>query len=169
MRTGGARAPLSVLGRGWRREEGGGSPPAHEGMGVGRAGGLGVITADDRVVRIGGFDQAVPALLAVRESLWVGSVAGLALLAPGEQEPAVPAELAAQPALRAPIAGLGRVGDTLVVATVDQLAWRDPATHRWTLLRRRADLTGLHALACDAGGVWLGGSALLAFSALPHR
>jgi len=142
--------------------------PAPDGIWVGTARGLAVITGDDRVVRIGGFDQAVPALVAVRDSLWVGSAAGLAVLAPGEPEPLVPAELAAQPALRAPITALGRVGDTLVVATVDQLAWRDPATRAWTLQRGRAGLGQVSALTGDAGGVWLGGSAVLAFWELPR-
>jgi len=142
--------------------------PAPDGIWVGTAHGLAVITGEDRVVRVGSFDQAVSGLLAVRDSLWVGSAAGLALLAPGEPEPVVPAELAAQPALRAPIAALGRLGDTLVVATVDQLAWRDPTTHTWTLLRGRPDLGRLNALAGDAGGVWLGGSAVLAFWELPR-
>jgi ligand-binding sensor domain-containing protein len=150
--------------------------PAPDGVWVGTARGLAVITADDRVVRIGTFDQAVPALLAVRESLWVGSVAGLAVLAPGEREPVVPPELAAQPALRAPIVALGRVGDTLVAVTADQLGWRDPATHTWTLVRGRADLGRVNALVADpraagqggGNGVWLGGSSLLAFWDLAH-
>src|SRR5260370_1539826 len=77
--------------------------PAPDGIWVGTARGLAVITGDDRVVRIGGFDQAVPALLAVRESLWGGSAAGLALPAPRDPEPPVPAELAAPPALPPPI------------------------------------------------------------------
>ncbi len=165
---GSGRSRRFDLGSGLPSEDVESLAPAPDGIWVGTARGLAVITADDRVVRIGSFDQAVPALLAVRESLWVGSVAGLALLAPGEHEPAVPAELAEQPALRAPVTALGRVGDTLVVATVDQLAWRDPATRAWTLLRGRVDLTGLHALAGDAGGVWLGGAAQLAFWDLAH-
>ena len=167
---GSGRSRRFDLGSGLPSEDVESLAPAPDGIWVGTSRGLAVITADDRVVRIGSFDQAVAALLTVRESLWVGSVAGLALLAPGEREPVVPAELAAQPGLRAPIAALGRVGDTLVVATIDQLAWRDPATHAWTLLRSRADLGGLRALAGDAGGagVWLGGSAVLAFWDLPH-
>jgi ligand-binding sensor domain-containing protein len=144
--------------------------PAPDGVWVGTAHGVAVITADDRVVKIGTYDRAVPALLAVRESLWVGSVDGLTLLAPGSAEPAVPAELAGQPALRAPVVALGRVGDTIVVATADQLAWRNPASRAWTLLRARADLGRVNALAGDApaGGVWLGGGAVLAFWDVAH-
>lgn len=144
--------------------------PAPDGVWVGTAHGLAVLTADDRVVRIGTYDRAVPALLAVRESLWVGSVDGLALLAPGQAEFAPPPELASQPGLRAPVVALGRVGDTIVVATVDQLAWRNPATRGWTLLRARADLGRLNALAGDtpAGGVWLGGGGVLTFWDLAH-
>jgi ligand-binding sensor domain-containing protein len=137
---------------------------------VGTAHGLAVLTTDDRVVRIGNYDRAVTALLAVRGSLWVGTVDGLGLLAPGQPEFAPPAEVAGQPGLRAPIVALGRVGDTVVVATVDQLAWRDPAVRQWTLLRSRADLGRLNALAGDtpAGGVWLGGGAVLTFWDLAH-
>jgi ligand-binding sensor domain-containing protein len=139
--------------------------PAADGVWVGTAAGLAVVTADERVARVGMLDRAVLSLLAVRDTLWVGSRAGLGVLPPGAGEPVVPPEVAAQPALLAPVVALSRVGDTLVAATPDQLAWRDPATRAWTVLRPRADLGAVTALAGDpgAGGAWIAGTGGLAF------
>jgi ligand-binding sensor domain-containing protein len=105
----------------------------------------------------------VLSLAAARDTLWVGSTAGLRVLAPGADQPEVPAGAAATPALRDPIVALARSADTLVAATPDQLAWRDPAGGAWTVLRPRADLGRLTALAGDAGGAWVGGTQGLAF------
>ena len=72
--------------------------------------------------------------------------------------------------MRAPILALATVGDVLVVVTVDQFAWRDPATSRWTLLHARTDLGTITALAGDpeAGGVWIAGTTGVAFWELPR-
>jgi hypothetical protein len=137
--------------------------PAPDGVWIGTTRGLAVITADDRVVRIGGFAQPVLSLLAVRETLWVGSVAGLGMLPPGAAEPVVSSALAAEPALRAPVVALARTGDTLVVVLEDQVGWRDPGTGRWTVTRPRAALGRLTAAVGDVGGVWLGGQIGLAW------
>jgi ligand-binding sensor domain-containing protein len=137
--------------------------PAPDGVWIGTTRGLAVITADNRVVRIGGFAQPVLSLLAVRETLWVGSVAGLGVLPPGAAGPVVPSALAAEPALRAPVVALARTGDTLVAVLEDQVAWRDPAAGRWTVTRPRAALGRLTAAAGDVGGVWLGGQIGLAW------
>jgi ligand-binding sensor domain-containing protein len=137
--------------------------PAPDGVWIGTTRGVAVITADNRVVRIGGFSQPVLSLLAVRETLWVGSGAGLGVLPPGAAEPVVSSALAAEPALRAPIVALARTGDTLVAVLEDQLAWRDPGTDRWTVLRPRAALGRLTAAVGDVGGVWLGGQIGLAW------
>jgi len=137
--------------------------PAPDGVWIGTTRGLAVITADNRVVRIGGFAQPVLSLLAVRETLWVGSVAGLGVLPPGAAEPVVPSAIAAEPALRAPVVALTRTGDTLVVVLEDQVAWRDPGTARWTVTRPRAALGRLSAAVGDVGGVWLGGQIGLAW------
>jgi ligand-binding sensor domain-containing protein len=137
--------------------------PAPDGVWIGTTRGLAVITADNRVVRIGSFAQPVLSLLAVRETLWVGSVAGLGVLPPGAAEPVVSPTLAAEPALRAPVVALARTGDTLVVVLEDQVAWRDPRGGRWTVTRPRATLGRLTAAAGDVGGVWLGGQLGLAW------
>jgi len=135
--------------------------PAPDGVWVGTAHGLSIVTADDRVTNFGSGGTTILSLLQVRESLWVGSAAGLALLAPGENAPRF---VDADAALRSPIVALARVGDTLVAATADQLAWRDPAGGQWTLMRPGASSVGaITVLAADQGGVWVGGSIGLAF------
>ncbi|MGH7675112.1 MAG: hypothetical protein ACREMV_07555 [Gemmatimonadales bacterium] len=139
--------------------------PAPDGVWVGTARGLAIVTGDGQVERVGGLDVPVLSLLAVRESLWVGSAAGLGLLVPGASRVEVPAAVAAEPGLRVPIQALARLRDTIVVAAYDQLAWRDPATGRWTLVRPDAALGRLTSLAGDATGdgvVWVGGSDALA-------
>jgi ligand-binding sensor domain-containing protein len=143
--------------------------PAPDGVWVGTARGLFVVTSDEKVVPIGPLRQPVLSLVAVRESLWVGtSGGGLGLVVPGTTEVIVPPDVADQPALRAPIVALALVRDTLAAVTSDQFAWRDPATRRWTLQRARADLGRVTALAGDAGGVWIGGTNGLTFWDIPH-
>src|SRR5207244_11501895 len=74
--------------------------------------------------------------------------------------------VAEQPALRAPIVALTLLADTLVAVTPEQLAWRDPASGRWTVLRTRAELGRVTALAPDVtspangggGGVGIAGT-----------
>jgi ligand-binding sensor domain-containing protein len=102
----------------------------------------------------------------VRETLWVGSDAGLGVLPPGSPEAVVDSTLAAEPALRGPVVALARDGDTLVAVLSDQVAWRDPATAHWTVERPRATLGTLTAAGSDVGGVWLGGTAGLAWWAI---
>jgi ligand-binding sensor domain-containing protein len=144
--------------------------PAPDGVWVGTPHGLARVTPDDRVLTIGTLAYPVLSLLAVRDSLWVGTTAGLGLLLPGGSEVDVPSDIGDQPALRAPILALAGVGDTLVAVTPDQFAWRDPATHGWTLVHARSDLGAINALAGDAAGhgVWIAGTTALAFWDLAH-
>lgn len=142
---------------------------APDGIWVGTAQGLALITPAGTVTRMPGYDRAIPALVAQRESLWVGSVDGLALLAPGSTAPTLPAELAAVPTLRAPIVALANAHDTIVAAIADQLGWRDPKDGTWTVLRPRAPLGTITALASDAGGVWIAGTGGLVFWDIGHQ
>jgi ligand-binding sensor domain-containing protein len=142
---------------------------APDGVWVGTAQGLALITPAGAVTRMAGYDRAIPALAAQRESLWVGTVDGLALLAPGSTAPTLPAELAAVPTLRAPIAALANAHDTIVAATSDQLGWRDPKDGSWTVLRPRAPTGTITALAPDAGGVWIAGTGGLVFWDIGHQ
>ena len=137
--------------------------PAPDGVWVGTSHGLSVITRDDNVASVGHIGRAVLSLCAFGESLWVGTSGGLGLLAPGTSDVTVPLDVAEQPALRAPIVALGRIGDTLVAITPDQLAWRDPASRRWTLLRAPGRIGRVGALAADRSGVWLAATNALAF------
>lgn len=142
---------------------------APDGVWVGTAQGLALITPAGAVTRMTGYDRAIPALVAQRESLWVGTVDGLALIAPGSTAPTLPPELAAVPTLRAPIAALANAHDTIVVATADQLGWRDPKDGTWTMLRPRAPVGTITALAPDAGGVWIAGTGGLVFWDIGHQ
>jgi len=130
--------------------------------------GLFVVSDEGSVVRVWS-DTPVLSLVAVRESVWIGTAGGLGLVAPGENTVAVPPDVAAQPALRAPIVALTLLEDTVVAATPEQLGWRDPAGGRWTLLRSPAELGRVTALAPDIasstgrGGVWIAGTNGLGF------
>jgi len=137
--------------------------PAPDGVWVGTARGLAMIARNDLVATVGTLSQPVYALAAVHDSLWVGSASGLGLVLPGSSDVVVPPDIQDQPALHAAIAGVALVGDTLAVATADQLGWRDPATHGWTFTHTRLDLGGVTTLAGDAGGAWIGGTSGLAF------
>lgn len=136
---------------------------APDGIWVGTTRGLAVVTAGDRIVRLADNGVAVSSLVAVRDTLWVGSAAGLGVLAPGSPAPVVDSEIAAEPALRAPVVALARASDTVVAVFADQVAWRDPAAAHWTVERPRAALGALRAAGSDMGGVWLGGTSGLAW------
>ncbi len=136
--------------------------PAPDGVWVGTARGVALITDAGEVVRSGAFSAPVLALAVRRDTLWVGSAAGLGVLGSGDAAPAVPPGVAATPALRDAIVALTLSADTLVAATADQLAWRDPATGAWTVTRPLADLGTITVLAGDEGGAWVGGTGGLA-------
>ena len=142
---------------------------APDGVWVGTTQGIAVVTNQGSVTRMIGYDGTVFAMVAQRESLWVGTADGLGLIAPGTQAPSVPAELAAQPALRARVIALADAHDTIAAATDDQVAWRDPANGAWTVLRPRAPLGTITAMAPDAGGVWIAGTAGVSFWDIAHR
>jgi len=139
--------------------------PAPDGVWVGTARGVAVITGDDHVVPIGAPDVVVLSLLAVRETLWVGTAAGVGRLLPGSSAITEPAELAQRPppSLRVPILALARLQDTIVLATERELAWRNAATGAWTMLPTPLALGVPTTLAADPeGGVWIGGTQGLA-------
>jgi hypothetical protein len=137
--------------------------PALDGVWAGTAHGLGFVGAAGDAARIGTFAESVLSLASARDTLWVGTAVGLGVLVPGGDHPSVPPEVAATPALRDPIVALAFSADTLVAATPDQLAWRDPAGGAWTVVRPGADVGRLTAVAGDEGGAWIGGTQGLAF------
>jgi ligand-binding sensor domain-containing protein len=139
--------------------------PAPDGVWVGTARGLAVITTDDRVVALGA--SQVLSLLAVRETLWVGTTAGVGHLLPGTDAVTTPVELSSRPSLRLPVLALARLQDTIVMATAGQLVWRNALTHEWTVLPMSPAIGASTALAADPdGGVWIGGTRGLAHADL---
>jgi ligand-binding sensor domain-containing protein len=104
---------------------------------------------------------AVMALATMGDTVWLGTSAGLRVLEPGLPD-ATPPSVAAAPALQQPIVALARRGDTLVAATADQLAWRDPRSGAWTVRRPGANVGRLTVLTPDPDGVWVGGDQGLA-------
>lgn len=138
--------------------------PAPDGAWLGTARGLALLTNDGHVVRTGTFAGAVLALVAQNESLWVATPAGLGVLAPGAANPVVPPDVDSAPELSVGVVALARERDTIVAALADgRLAWRNPAGPRWTVVRPATDVGTVTALAGDAGGVWIGGTAGLAY------
>jgi len=105
----------------------------------------------------------VLSLLTADNGWWVGTTAGLAFLSRDATPPRVPDRIETTPALQSPIVALGLLGDTVVAATPDQLAWRNPTTKEWTVLRPRADVGRLTVLASSPDGVWVGGDLGVAF------
>jgi len=118
-----------------------------------------VVGGDGKATAIGSRGVVVLSLLAVGDSLWVGTTTGLALLAPGAPDlVAAPAP----PSLRVPIYGIARVGTTLVVLTSDRLAWHSLTPDTWNLTP--LPLVGRPTcIAADEGGVWIGGTTGLAW------
>ena len=133
--------------------------PAPDGVWVGTRRGLMIVTDSGQVVPAGGAGEVVLSLVAAGDTVWIGTAAGLLVLEPGAR---APRPTAAVPALATPILALARLGDTLVAATPDQLAWRAPAG-AWTLLRVGADVGRVTTLTADRDGVWVGGDRGLAY------
>ena len=132
----------------------------------------GVWVGTDRgLARIGPADSvaalpaslAVLSLLALRDTLWIGTTRGLMLLPESGEDVLVPRDGGAEPALREPIVALAAMGDTLVAATSDRLIARLPG-HAWMALPVIVRQLGrLRALAADSCGVWIGGERGLGF------
>ena len=133
------------------------------GIWAGTRRGLSLITADEQVQDIGPGGIAITSLLAAADTLWVGTSSGLARVVPGGTEMTTPAELSNRPSLRATIYALGRLEDTIVMATDRELLWRDPKTQAWTPLPLPPALGIPTAVATTPqGGLWIGGTRGLA-------
>jgi ligand-binding sensor domain-containing protein len=105
----------------------------------------------------------VLALAGRDDTVWAGTVRGLAVYGGPESDLHAAPGAAAEPALRETIVALVSLGDTLVAATPDRIAWRGP-TGRWVVERVMSPQLGsLRALAAGAGGVWVGGERGLGF------
>jgi len=129
--------------------------PAPDGVWVGTTRGLSVVTRDGNVERLA-TDFPVLSLVAVRETLWVGTNAGVVMVPPGK-------DAAGVAALTQPIYAMTRARDTILAATDRSLVWRDPATGTWKELPLSLALGRPTSLAADPdGGVWIGGTQGLA-------
>jgi hypothetical protein len=137
--------------------------PAPDGVWVGTARGLWVITHDGSLVRVS-TDFPVLSIAAARETLWVGTNAGILMLPPGNAD-AVGVAALAQPILA--MSALARARDTIVAATDRSLVWRDAAAGAWKELPLSPALGRPTALAADPdGGMWVGGTLGLARAVL---
>ncbi|HEY3279753.1 MAG TPA: hypothetical protein VGJ83_04505 [Gemmatimonadales bacterium] len=134
--------------------------PAPDGVWVGTARGLWVITRDGSVVRVS-TDFPVLSLVAARDTLWVGTNAGIVMMPPGK------ADAVGVAALAQPIFALARARDTIAAATDRSLVWRDAAAGVWKELPLSPALGRPTALAADPdGGMWVGGTQGLARAVL---
>jgi hypothetical protein len=128
---------------------------APRGVWVGTTRGLSLITADDQVETFGpnAVPPAVLSLLAVADTLWVGTSLGLGQLLPGTEQ------LVAVPGVHEPVYALTRAEDTIVMATERALWWRDPVAKSWTTVALPPSLGRPTALAFDPRpGLWIGGT-----------
>jgi ligand-binding sensor domain-containing protein len=136
--------------------------PARNGMWVGTTRGLSLITADERALDLGPSGVAVTSLLARGDTLWVGTNAGVGQVLPGANAITTPGELADRSSLRVTVYALGRLQDTIVMATARELVWRNPATQVWTAVPLPLTLGTPTAIADHDGALWVGGTRGLA-------
>lgn len=132
------------------------------GVWVGTTRGLSFISADDNLQDFGPSGLSITSLLAVGDTLWVGTTAGLGQVLPGASALTTPPELADRTSLRVPVYALGRVQDTVVMATERELLWRDPTTRAWTAVPLPLSLGVPTAFAAYNGDLWIGGTRGLA-------
>lgn len=136
---------------------------ARNGIWVGTTRGLSLITADERIQDFGPSSIAITSLLAAGDTLWVGTNAGLGQLLPGATAVTTPVELVDRPSLRVTVYALGRLQDTIAMATARELLWRNPTTQVWTAVPLPLTLGIPTALVADQdGALWIGGTRGLA-------
>ena len=132
------------------------------GVWAGTRRGLFLISADGEATEISPPGLTITCLFAVGDTLLVGTNAGLGQVAPKANVITTPADLADRSSLRVTVRALGRLQDTLVMATDRELAWRDPATRAWNTVPLPPALGTPTAIAAHAGSLWVGGTAGLA-------
>lgn len=137
---------------------------APSGAWVGTAHGVARVTDAGATVYAG---PTVLSLWSFHDTIWVGTTAGLHVLVPGSSGLAQASAARATPTLGGAIVALAQAGDTLVAATPDLLAWREPVSGVWTVLRPTAPLGRLTHLALDPEGVWVAGTEGLAHWTIP--
>jgi ligand-binding sensor domain-containing protein len=132
------------------------------GVWVGTLRGLSFISADENAQDFGPRGLAITSLLATDDTLWVGTNAGLGQVLPGANALTTPSELADRPSLRVTVYALGRLQDTILMATERELLWRDPTTGTWSGIPLPLSLGIPTAFASHNGDLWIGGTRGLA-------
>jgi ligand-binding sensor domain-containing protein len=136
---------------------------SRSGIWVGTTRGLSLITADERVQDVGPSGITITSLLAAGDTLWVGTNAGVGQVLPGATAITTPVELVDRPSLRVTVYALGRLQDTIAMATARELLWRNPTTQVWTAVPLPLTLGTPTALVADQdGALWIGGTRGLA-------
>jgi ligand-binding sensor domain-containing protein len=154
--------PSTFRGRQWDVPDATCLAATARGVWVGTLRGLSFISGDESAQDFGASALSITSLLAVGETLWVGTNAGLGQVLPGATGVTTPLELADRPTLRVTVYALGRLQDTLVMATERDLLWRDPTTRAWTAIPLPLSLGIPTALAAYHGDLWIGGTRGLA-------
>ena len=132
------------------------------GVWIGTDRGLAFSPGAEAPVPVGSSRDPVISLLAVGDTVWVGTTGGLRIGVAGSPDLFVPDDVAAEATLDEPIVAIARDIDTLVVATPERIAWKAPRGP-WVVERVLPEIGELRALAADRAGVWIGGSRGLAF------
>ncbi|MEO8090163.1 MAG: hypothetical protein ABI703_07700 [Gemmatimonadales bacterium] len=97
------------------------------------------------------------------DSVWVGTPSGVLLSLPGLGGLVRP-EGMTSPSVQSPVVDLATLSDTLVALTRDELLWRDPKTHRWTLGPNLSALLGrLRRFVPEGPGFWVAGDRAVGF------
>ena len=110
------------------------------------------------------FTDPVYSLLAVGDTLWVGTAHGLFASLPGSDELRMTEGFRLLAESGATIMGMGYIADTLVAMTPTQLLWRDPVSGGWTAGPDLSlELGPLTAFAATPRGAWVGSARGAAF------
>ncbi|HTI05645.1 MAG TPA: hypothetical protein VL549_10030 [Gemmatimonadales bacterium] len=131
------------------------------GIWVGTTRGLFLISGD-RATAVGPTGFPITSLLPDGDTLLVGTSGGLGQVLPDANDITTPPDLADRSSLRVTVRALGRLQDTILMATDRELAWRDPATRAWNTLPLPPALGIPTAIVAHAGALWIGGTAGLA-------
>ncbi len=135
------------------------------GVWVGTTHGLSIIKSNDMVDDVASSGVAILSLLADGDTLWIGTSLGLGHLLPGTDAITIPAGLDDRATLRVPVYALASVRDTIVMATGQQLVWRNPGgeMQEWSAITLPPSIGRPTALTPGPDAtLWVGGTLGLA-------
>ena len=130
-----------------------------QGVLVGTPRGIARITEAGLVQRLAPeYIDAVTALAAEGEDIWMGTSDGLLLLEPEARSPGRTPGLASSASFRAPVMRIAWLADTLVALLPDAMLWRVPGTDDWRLGPNLSGSVGrLRAFTPSGNGFFVGG------------